>query len=128
MSRTSRYSPPSSIFLLCVLLLVLAQPVCSQSLLGLQEKPRVILQGNTHPIARPEFDRGEAPADLPMERMLLLLKHSPARQATLDAFVAQQLDPKSENFHNWLTPQQFGERFGPSDQELQLVTSWLGEQ
>jgi len=39
------------------------------------------LQGNTHPMARAEFDRGEAPADLPMQRMLLcgplLLHHYP---------------------------------------------------
>jgi hypothetical protein len=30
------------------------------------EKNLAELKGNTHPLARPEFDRGTAPADLPM--------------------------------------------------------------
>ena len=33
-----------------------------------------MLKGNTHPLARPEFDRGEAPASLRMERMLLVFE------------------------------------------------------
>ena len=36
----------------------------------------VTLRGNTHPLARPEYDQGAAPASLPMERMLLVLKRS----------------------------------------------------
>src|SRR5438128_6121327 len=34
------------------------------------------LKGNTHPLARAQFDRGAAPPDLPMRRMLLVLKRS----------------------------------------------------
>ncbi len=34
------------------------------------------LRGNTHPLARAQFDRGAAPPDLPMQRMLLVLKRS----------------------------------------------------
>ncbi len=36
-----------------------------------------VLSGNTHPLARPQFDRGMAAASLPMEHMLLVLKRSP---------------------------------------------------
>src|SRR2546430_2589265 len=31
------------------------------------------LQGNVHPLARPEFDQGPVPSELPMQRMLLVL-------------------------------------------------------
>ena len=33
------------------------------------ESKLTVLHGNTHPLAQPQFDRGPAPSDLPMERM-----------------------------------------------------------
>src|SRR5260370_37921447 len=41
------------------------------------------LKGNTHPLARPEFDRGQAPADLPLDRMLLVLRRSSQHETGL---------------------------------------------
>ena len=43
----------------------------------------VTLQGNVHPLARPEFDQRVAPDDLPMERMLLVLQRGPEQEAAL---------------------------------------------
>jgi len=34
----------------------------------------------------------------------------------------------SPNFHNWLTPEQFGKQFGPADADIQTVTDWLAHQ
>jgi len=31
-------------------------------------------------------------------------------------------------FHQWLTPEQFGQQFGPADSDLQAVTDWLRSQ
>ena len=90
------------------------------------ESKLTVLKGNTYPLARPEFDRGRAPTSLPMERMLLVLKRSPEQEAALNQLMAGQLDKSSPNFHKWLTPEQFGQQFGPSDQDIQTVTSWLG--
>ncbi|MGB7846883.1 MAG: S53 family peptidase [Candidatus Acidiferrum sp.] len=83
------------------------------------------LKGNTHPLALAEFDRGAAPAGLPMERMLLVLKRGPEQEARLTELIEEQLDASSPNFHCWLTPEEFGAQFGPSSQDLQTVTSWL---
>ncbi|HEV2297053.1 MAG TPA: Ig-like domain repeat protein [Candidatus Acidoferrales bacterium] len=83
------------------------------------------LAGNTHPLALPQFDRGPAPLDLPMQRMLLILKRSPAQEATLESLLEDQQYKLSTNFHKWLTPDEFGQQFGPSDQDIQTVTSWL---
>ena len=44
---------------------------------------RVRLKGNTHPLARPQFDVATAPPNLLMERMLLVLKRSPEQQTAL---------------------------------------------
>jgi len=83
------------------------------------------LPGNTHPLARPEFDQGPAPADLPMARMLLVLKRSPEQDAALGTLLQAQQDRSLPQYHKWLTPQQFGQQFGPADQDIQKVTSWL---
>lgn len=86
---------------------------------------RTRLPGNVHPLARSEFDRGEAPADLPLKRMLLVLKRSPQQETALRTLLEDQQDTGSANYHRWLTPEEFGRRFGPSDQDVQVVTSWL---
>ena len=98
------------------------QPRINQAI---DENNLVVLKGNTHPLANPQFDRGEAPASLPMDRMLLVLKHTPEQEAGIRELLAEQQNQSSPNFHNWLTPQQYGEQFGPSDADIQSVTSWL---
>ncbi|HEY6465921.1 MAG TPA: S53 family peptidase [Candidatus Acidoferrales bacterium] len=91
----------------------------------IDETRLIRLRGNTHPLAQARFDRGPAQDDLPMQRMLLVLKHSPAQKSALETLLDQQTDRYSPNFHHWLTPAQFGEQFGPSDQDIQKITGWL---
>jgi subtilase family serine protease len=89
------------------------------------DSQRTVLRGNTHPLARPQFDRGAAPSDLVMDRMLLVLKRSPEQEAAVEKLVAEQQDKSSLNYHKWLTPAQFGQQFGVSDQDIATVTRWL---
>ena len=51
-----------------------------------------VLKGNTHRLARPQFDQGPAPPDLPMERMLLVLKRSPEQDSALHKLLDDQQD------------------------------------
>jgi len=91
-----------------------AQPApASRVLQAVDNNVRITLPGNTHPLARPEFDQGEAPADLPMKRMLLVLKRSPEQESALLSLLDGQQDKHSPNYHKWLTPKEFGTRFGP---------------
>jgi hypothetical protein len=85
----------------------------------------VTLSGNTHPLARAQYDQGAAPPDLPMNRIMLVLKRSAAQEATLQDLLVQQQVTSSPNFHKWLTPDQFGQQFGPADADIQAITSWL---
>ena len=39
--------------------------------------------------------------------------------------MASQYDPNSPNFHQWLTPEQVGENFGPSQTDIATITNWL---
>ena len=91
----------------------------------IDESNLTTLTGNTHPLARAEFDLGTAPATLPMERMLLVLKRSPEEEAALGQLLDDQQNKASANYHQWLTPEQFGKQFGPADEDLQTIASWL---
>jgi subtilase family serine protease len=42
-------------------------------------------------------------------------------EATLDSLLQQIYDPASPNFRQYLTPEQFTERFGPTEQDYQAV-------
>ena len=88
----------------------------------------VTLRGNTHPLARPEYDQGAAPDSLPTERMLLVLRRSAEQEAALRNLLDEQQIKSSPNFHMWLTPEQFGQQFGPADADIQAVTDWLTSQ
>ena len=55
----------------------------------------------------------------------MMLRRSGPREQELQQFIERQYDPHSPDFHRWLTPQQFGERFGPSTQDIGKVTQWL---
>jgi hypothetical protein len=92
---------------------------------AVDETNRVTLRGNVHPLARTEFERGVAPAAMPMQRMLLVLKRSSEQQTSLSQLMAEQYNTASSSFHQWLTPEQFGQQFGPADADIQAVTSWL---
>src|ERR1700732_3940824 len=85
----------------------------------IDESSLIVLKGNRHPLATPVNDRGEVPPDLPMERMLLVLKRESAAGSTLQELIASQQDNSSSAFHAWLSPEQFADRFGPAKSDLQ---------
>jgi subtilase family serine protease len=81
--------------------------------------------GNTHPLARPEFDRGPVAAERRLERMILVIKPEEATQRELDALTDAQQRPASAHFRDWLTAEQFGDRFGASRTDLERASAWL---
>src|SRR5229473_500785 len=101
------------------------QPLITQPVI---ESQVTTLTGNTHPLAQPQFDIGAVPPDMPLQRMLLVLKRSPQQDFALRKLLDDQQDKASPNYHQWLTPDEFGVQFGPSDQDVQLVTGWLQSQ
>src|SRR5580658_2328793 len=92
---------------------------------AVDESQLATLKGNTHPLARPQFDLGTAPSDLPMARMLLVLKRSAEQESAVRKLLDDQQDKASPNYHKWLTPEQYGQQFGPTDADLQTITAWL---
>ena len=68
---------------------------------------------------------GPLAGDTQLTRMSLVLAPTPAQQADLDQLLAGQQDRTSPDYHKWLTPEQFGARFGVSDADLAKIKSWL---
>lgn len=70
--------------------------------------------------AAPAVVRAEATRRVAFDVMM------PLRNAdTLEAFVAALHDPASPTFHKWLTPAQFGMRFGPETSKVAAVAASL---
>jgi subtilase family serine protease len=86
---------------------------------------RIILHGNVHPLARPEYDWGATDPTLQMNRMILVLRLGDSKRAELDRLLSELHNPGSANFHHWLTPEQFGSKFGPSLDDIDAITGWL---
>src|SRR6516162_3410730 len=63
----------------------------------------VLIPGSLPPSFEGSADLGPAPAGTRLDRMLLLLEPSDAQRQALDAELANQLDPKSSEYHHWLT-------------------------
>ena len=89
---------------------------------------RAPLSGHVHPLARAEFDRGPADPSMAMPELGLMLKPSAGQQAALDQLLAAQQDPTSQDYHRWLTPEEYADRFGASPDDISRITQWLEQQ
>ncbi len=105
-----------------------AQSLVIHGLNRIDETQAVTLEGNVHPLARAEFDQGVLNSETRLERMVLLLKPSPAQQTQLDALLEAQQNPNSPLYHQWLAPAEYGAQFGVRDSDLAQVTAWLTAQ
>ena len=114
--------------LVCLLSSVVRGQARPQVVEKIDNTNRVALTGNVHPLARAEFDRGAVSDSQRMNRILLLLKRSPEQQTALQTYMEAQQDKSSPNYHQWLTPDQFGALYGPADADVEAVQQWLVSQ
>jgi subtilase family serine protease len=92
---------------------------------NIDENRLTALKGNVPHLARAEFDQGEASSSTQLTHLRLVLARSSSQQAALDAYLAQLQDKSSLNYHKWLTPEQFGQLYGPADADVAALTAWL---
>jgi hypothetical protein len=86
---------------------------------------RVELPGNVRPEIGTAFDLGEVADSFALSHMTLVLRRPAERQAELDQFITALHDPHSPNYHHWLTPTEFGARYGLAQEDLKTISSWL---
>jgi hypothetical protein len=99
--------------------------VASRIVDPIDESQLVTLTGHMHPLANGANDRGPAPDEMQLDRMHLALKRGASQESALRRLIGEMHTPGTANYHKWLTPDEFGKRFGPSDEDLSTVKSWL---
>jgi Pro-kumamolisin, activation domain len=88
----------------------------------------VTLPGHVNPNAKPQYDQGLIQPSFQFGYVTLVIAPSPSQQIALDQLLEQQQDRSSANYHKWLTPEQYADRFGLSQNDLHKITAWLTSQ
>ena len=88
----------------------------------------VAIPDSVQPRARGASDLGQMRGDARLQGMSIHFNMSTAQEAALDQLLADQQNLASPRYHQWLTPEQFGEQFGLSSADLGKVTTWLENQ
>jgi uncharacterized protein (TIGR03437 family) len=83
-----------------------------------------VLAGQVHPLAQARYDQGLAAPATQLNYVTLLLRPNPG----LETFLAEQRAPSSPAYRRWLTPENFADRFGLSQNDIGKITAWLGSQ
>ena len=86
------------------------------------------LAGRVHPLASAQNDQGAVAGGFQLSGITIHLQPSAAQQALLQQLLANQQNPQSPSFHQWLTPEQYADRFGVSQTDLDRVTAWLASE
>ncbi len=127
--RTVASRSVTVLYALCLLLLALcasaqaAQP--DRIAATIDNSQTVVLKGNVHPKAQPQYDHGRAESSMKLPYITMLTKPTAGQQADLKRFLKQQQDPSSPNYRKGLTPEQYADRFGLSQNDISKITDWL---
>ncbi len=105
------------------------QPSSRDRIQGIVDASSVAaVPGTAHPLAHSRFDQGRSNPSKMLSGVSVVFRLSPAQQADLNRLLREQQDPSSANYHKWLTPDQYANRFGLTDNDLAKVTTWLKAQ
>jgi hypothetical protein len=86
--------------------------------------PMTRLTGHLPRWVSSQTDAGAVPDETPIQ-FTMLLSRSPERELAFTQLLIDQQNPSSPRYHQWLTPSQIGEQFGPSTDDVAVVTQWL---
>ncbi|HTX75303.1 MAG TPA: protease pro-enzyme activation domain-containing protein, partial [Terracidiphilus sp.] len=99
-------------------------PAPSRLIAPIDERVLATLKGNVRRDVSQAPDLGAVEDDMPLH-LFLQLERTPRQQTELDNLIARQQQPTAPEFHKWLTPAQFGARFGASLQDIDKLIAWL---
>jgi hypothetical protein len=71
------------------------------------------------------LDQGRLEPGRKLSRITVIFRRTRQQQAALDELLRQQQDPASENYREWLSPDEFGRRFGAGTEDIDRVADWL---
>ncbi|HXE07519.1 MAG TPA: protease pro-enzyme activation domain-containing protein [Acidobacteriaceae bacterium] len=89
---------------------------------------RAAISNSVQPHVRVSSDLGPTPGETKLTGMSLRFSMTDTESAALDQLLADQQNPASPRYHQWLTPAEFGAQFGLSQADITKVTDWLTAQ
>lgn len=89
------------------------------------EGERFELSGNVRPSIAHAQDLGAVSGTTQMPRMSVHFSMTPTQNADLMQLLELQQNRHSTQFHKWLTPEEFADRFGMNSKDIEKVTAWL---
>ncbi len=112
--------------IVAVFLFALAIPAQQSRIIkAVDNRQRIALAGHLHPKARAEFDQGRVSPGMELSTLTLQLAQTPAQSADLAQLLKAQQTRGSAEYHHWLTPEQYAERFGVPQADIDKITTWL---
>jgi uncharacterized protein (TIGR03437 family) len=124
--RGRRFPLPAACLPLLILSLAHIARSADRITLAVDDSRRATLPGHVSPRIASAADQGVVDPSMELHYVLLVLAASPSQQADLNRLLAQQQDPSSPYYHIWLTPEQYADRFGVSQPDLDKIVAWLG--
>jgi pseudomonalisin len=91
----------------------------------IDESQRVELKGQMHRAVRGSEDLGDADPQQLTERIIMLLHGGAAQDADLEQFLKDVQTRGGPEYHHWLNPQTFAQRFGVATADIALIRTWL---
>jgi subtilase family serine protease len=93
---------------------------------AIDEAKLVPLAGQTPRFATAKNDQGAVSDSFRMEHMFLQLRRGPQEEEALERTIDELQDQASSRYHQWLTAEELGTRFGPAEGDVDTVVRWLG--
>jgi uncharacterized protein (TIGR03437 family) len=110
----------------CLLLVAWAAWAQQDRIAGTIDTTRTaLLRGNRSSRALPQEDLGPVDSGQVISGITLVFKRSASQQTALEQLLAEQQDNTSPNYHNWIAPEAFADRFGLSSGDSAKVAGWL---
>ncbi|HMK22687.1 MAG TPA: protease pro-enzyme activation domain-containing protein, partial [Terriglobales bacterium] len=95
---------------------------------AIDDRETIQLRGTVHPMLQRGSDQGRMDGGMRLEGVSLVFKRTAAQDAAAEKLAAEQQDSSSPNYHKWLTPEQYADRFGLTTDDLNKVVAWLQAQ
>src|SRR5579862_9122919 len=92
---------------------------------AIDNQQRIAIRGHLHPKALAGTDQGRVSPSLQLHHVTLNFSETPAQKADLEQFLKAQQTPGSPVYHHWLTPEQYADRFGVSQADIDKISGWL---
>jgi subtilase family serine protease len=129
MLRSFSFRLALSALLLPSLVAASAQTALPKRIVGaVSNASRTTIANSVHGQAKAAADLGATDPGMKLQGMTIHFNMTDAQSTALDVLLANQQNPASAQYHQWLTPAQYGAQFGVSSADIATISAWLSSQ